>query len=349
MPANTIAPSTNAQIEHTTRNMWEKGVKDQVLLKMPLMAKLIDRNRTRAESGEKIRQTVKTSEVDGLFHTYAFGQPMPGGRQANLERFVFSQKNAELPISYDASEELFNSGGPNAPVNLGAQRAKDAFRGAKIGLYKQMYGSGASDTGTDFNSVYQALAHDTASETYGNVTRNYGTSVNDWAQGADLDDFASDSSTQGTARAMSIYLIRRCILKLMENAEEKASLMFVMGPDLYLKLKQEVDASVKYEPGPMALKYGFESFTLDGVEIVNDYFLSAKNLPDETTPNKWVLGFNADDWEFVIQPKRAFYRTVPQWQGGVPNGTDSYLGRVLLTANLCCWRPSGSILLTNVS
>jgi len=350
MASNTIPTSDNAQIEHTTRNLWRKGVISQVLLARPLMAKLYDRHRFRPDSGEKIRQTVKTSEVDGLLQTYTADQPMPGGRQTNLDRFVFEQKRAQLPISYDAGEDLFNNGGPNALVDLGRQRAEDAFEGTHIGVYKQFYGSAGTDTGTDFNSVIQALTHDTASETYGNVTRNYGTSVNDWAQGADLNDFASDASSQATSYQISIYLIRRCAMKMREHAKAGASLMFVVGPDLYLKLKMELDASVKYEAGPMNLDYGFESFTIDkNIEIVNDYFLTAKNLPAETTPNKWLIGFNADDWQFVVHPKRAFLRTTPKWQGDVPNGTDSYLGRVMLVGNLVCWRPSGSILLTNVS
>lgn len=352
MASTAIPASVNAQIEHSTQNYWKEGVKDQVLLKMPLMAKLYDRKRMRPESGEKIRQTVKTSEVDGLFQTYAMGTPLPGGRSSNLDRFVFSQKFAQLPISHDADEELFNRGGKNAPVDIARQRAKDAFRGTRIGLYKQFYGSAATDSGTDFQSIYQALAHDDAAELYGNVSRDISADLNDWAQGADLGDFASNASVQATAYQISIYLIRRCIVKMMEHAEDEndvSSLMFVCGPDLYLKLKQEVDASLKYTPGPMAVKYGFNSFTIDNVEVVLDYFLTDANLPAETNPDKWLIGINADDWEFVLQPSRAFKRTPAKWQGDIEGGTDSYLSRVLITGNLCCWKPRGSILLTNVT
>jgi len=342
MAASAIPASTNAQIEASTRPLWKEGVKDQVLLKMPLFAKLFDRKRFMWRSGNLITQTVKTQEIDPIFQSYAVGEGMNGGRVLNLTKPYFFPKLAQLPVSWDVDEELFNNGGDPAPIDLAMQRVKDAAKGTRIGLYKMIYSASSTDTGTGFNSVVQALNHDA---TYAGVTRAT-TATNKWFQGGSLADSYTD---QDDAVSPSIDLIRRMIDKMMENADEAASLMFIMGPANYIKLKNQVDASGKFEYGPMKVNYGFDSFTIDGVEIVKDYYLTAANLPAESSPQKWVFGINADDWELSLNPRRAFNLTPYVWQGDRVNGTDSWLARVMLTGNLCCWKPNGSIWRSNVS
>lgn len=345
MASSAITASTNAEIEASTRDLWKQGVKPQVLLQMPMLAKLYDGRRFVWRDGKTITQTVKYQEVDSLYQAYTVGTPMNGGRVQNKTKPWFYSKLAQIPITWDVDEELYNvSGGENSPVDLAASRVEDAVLGTRIGLYKAMYDADTTDTGNSFQSIVQALNHDA---TYGGTTRAT-TATNKWFQGASLDDTYAD---QDTAVAISISLIRQMIDKMLENSKQTnaSNLMFLMGPANYRKLKSQVDSTMHYTPGPMNVKYGFDSFTLDGAEVVKDYYLTANNLSAETTPEKWVFGLNIPDWEFAIHPNRNFKLTPFRWQAEVAGGTDSWLARVLLGGNLICWKPNGSIWRSNVS
>ena len=345
MALPTIPRSVNTDIDASTRDLWRKGVVSQVLQKIPLTAKLLSAGQIGFDSGERITQTVKYQEVDSLMQDYTDDQPMTVGRILNKTKPYFISKRAQIPVMHNADEELYNKGAQ--PVDLAVTRVQDASRAVKLGLNKRFYKAAATDTGASFNSVIQALNHDA---TYGGVTRTISSGVNTWFQGADINRFASAASSQDTQVAISINLIRRMVDVMMEDAEDTSpgNLMFLMGPANYIKLKGMVDAAGKYEYGPMNVKYGFESFTIDGVEIVKDYSLTATKLSAETNPQYWVLGLNIADWKLAIHPSRKFNLTPSVWQGQMANGTDSYLARILLAGNLCCFKPNGSIWLSNV-
>jgi len=123
-----------------------------------------------------------------------------------------------------------------------------------------------------------------------------------------------------------------------------------MGEDNYLTLKAQVQASVHItNPGPL-VKYGFNTFMLDdNVEIVCDTYLTDTILTDETTPQNWVFGFNAEDWKLWLYRGRAFNLTPFVWQGQMANQPDAHLARVLLKGNLACEKPNGSIFRTAIS
>jgi hypothetical protein len=343
MSANTIAPSSNDNLESTTRNLWKKVVVPQVLLRSPVFAKLMTSRQFVWKAGKNITATVDTAETDDTSQFYTVGEGMTATRKTTLDRPYFGRKYLQTPIVMDVDEILDNDGtSEESVIDLAEFLVKKAVRATRIKTIKAMYASGSTDAGSAFQSLYQALEHDTA---YGHLTRTIASSTNTWWQGASLGDTYTD---QATGRTISVSLIRQCTSKLSEHADNPGDIFYVMGPSLYLTLQAQIDGSIKYRPGPM-VKYGFMSFMIDGAEIIMDDYLTDTNLPDETNPDQWLFGLNSADWEVRLHPKRAFTLKPFVWQGDRADSADQELSRVMAAGNLVCWKPRGSILLTAVT
>ena len=343
MASDAITESTNKNIASTTRDLWKRSVVSQVFLQMPLYTKLLLRHRVTWKGGVNITCPVQTSEQDGYGQWYSTGTGMTAGHASTLTKPWFGWKKFQQPVTFDIDEELQNSGGSETEVvDLAALMVQQAHRATRINLYKAMYRAATVDTDRQFSSVVQALTHDQA---YAHTTRTVGSSINTWWQGASIDESYTDQATQ---RTWSIGTFRDAHDAADRFVENDADYLCVVGSAGYLKLKAQVDASTYVtNPGEL-VKYGFESFTLDGVEVVKDKFLRANGLPDETNPQYWFFLLNVNDWELRLHPKRAMTFKPFKWQGDVKDGPDEWLARVMMAGNLCCWRPNGSIFLSNV-
>jgi hypothetical protein len=125
--------------------------------------------------------------------------------------------------------------------------------------------------------------------------------------------------------------------------------MIIVGPVGFLALKTQVEAFhvvQRTDAPPTMTKFGFKAFWIDGVEVVEDPWLTTEF---DALAYKWMFILNLSTWEFAVHPKRAFLLTPFQWQGGVPNGPDAWLARIMLSANLFCRKPNRNIYLSNVS
>lgn len=341
----------NNNLAVATQSKIIRSVKQQVFMKMPLLARLLMANRLTWDGGTSIKHPVDYDEIDDLAQTYVPNDALTTGRDTFLDRPWFELRYVQIPIVYDIEEKLMNmSGGSDTQIlNFGSYLAKKAMRAMRIKLYKMMYGIGtgtaalasndAKTTNPAFQSVLQALTHDLD---YGHLGRTT-TTENQWWQGASIaESYADDATDYG----WSVNTFRRAVQAISIYADTPGDLLAVVGDVGHLALKSEVEGRHVYtNPGPLA-KYGFNSFMLDGVEIVDDPWLRNTKLANS---QKYMYIFNVKDWQLWLHPQRSFRTTPYVHQAMVANGYDQWLARIFLAGNLVCWKPNGSIGLFNLS
>jgi len=90
-------------------------------------------------------------------------------------------------------------------------------------------------------------------------------------------------------------------------------------------------------------KYGFQTFVIDGVEFVQDSWLTTNSM----TTDFFLLA--PSTWDLRVSPKRNFKMTGFTWQGDQVGGLDKYLARILLAGNLTCSKPNANIWKSNMA
>ena len=62
--------ATNANLTHTTRDLWLKTVGSQVTMKIHLTAKLLSARRVKQVAGEYIRKTMDTANAEDMAQNF---------------------------------------------------------------------------------------------------------------------------------------------------------------------------------------------------------------------------------------------------------------------------------------
>ena len=343
MASDALTEATNRNISATTRDFWIKSWGTGVMLKMPLFAMLYDRKRIGWMGGDKITKPIQMAEMDELFQWYTEHEPLTSATKETATKPWFGRKFGTFPIKFTATEWAAQEGtGETKVIDFSKYLVETSQRGARIAMYKALYAAASTDAGAKFQSVVQALNHDA---TYGHTTRAT-TATNVFWQSASI---AGTYADQDTAVAPAIKTVRDLHSAADMYASDKTDWFVLVGPSIYESLKSQVDASaVNVNPGTMC-KYGFQAFTIDGLEIVKDNYLTAANLSAETTPQYWLFLININDWEMRMAPDRAFTLKPFVWQGDRDGGTDSWLSRLMVAGNHICWNPRGNGWLSNVS
>lgn len=339
----------NTNLAAATRSLMLKGVKDQVVMKNPILARLALNNRVNWQGGTSIHQPVRKADLASLVQAYGPNDPLTAQKKTLYERPWFDWRYAQIPLVYDIEEKLQNmSGGGDTQIfNLATELSRLGLEGLRIYLTQCLYeipASGttqlaSSDTPTTnrrFQSINQALTHDA---TYGHLTRAT-TTTNSWWQGASISEAYTDQSTD---YGWSVNTIRQAVQAVSLYTPERADLLVVVGDVGHLAIKREIEGSLHYNPpaGPL-VKYGFDSYMIDGVEVVHDPWLRNSKVANA---HKWMFVVNTKDFELRLHPSRAFEMEPFQWQGNVVNGVDQWLSRIMLAGNFVCWKPNGSIML----
>lgn len=343
-----------------TRELFIRTVKNQVFMRTPILEEMQRRNTVTYRGGKYIEQLVETEEMDDLGQAYTATEALTDERKSMLDKPRFRWKYYQMPLKYDVDEYTQNimAGEEEQLLDLAAFLTRKGQRGIKLALRNMMYNvnpttragseTGVGDTSKFFQSLLSALDHDVT--TYGNVSRTLG-GTGGWWCGSDPEgrpDVVS-SSSQNTGYSMSIYRLRQWIIPIMEYMENTTDLYIVMCPSLFNKLRQEAEAHGMGKIDQERVRYGITSFVLDdGHRVATDPYLESGYGTSGTTEN-WVFLLNMADWELRIHTERNFKMTDFKWQGDISNGHDYWLARILLSGNLMCWKPNGSMWLMNVS
>jgi hypothetical protein len=363
---------TNTNLDNTTRELWEDTVQKEVveknvLLARLLMAKQIDQTRS---GGKYIAKTVTYTEAIGGGGWYTTNQPLISGSNTFVDRPYFLWKNIQKSTTKDLDEEMDNND-PHAVLDLSTTIVELLQKQLRTSLRVSAYDASTSstDTGSAICSIPHALDHgDTTGTdpgfTYGGLSRDLSASTRDWWQSADPTyDFVkgTGTSTQNTAITASYDTFQRCMTAVRRQTEDgdARNYMVIVGPTLYRAYKAWVKADeVQVNPSNSMRKYGFNTFSMDGVEFVEDPTLTADNTDytyalydSETTrtAEKWFFLLYIPSWVFYIHRKRSFWLMPWEWQGKTENGYDRWLIRCMLRCALACWQPNANMWLTNMT
>jgi hypothetical protein len=345
-----------------TRELFVRSVKHQVFMQTPILEELERRNKITYSGGKYIERLVDTGEVDELGQAYTANEPLTDEKKDTLEKPRFNFKLYQHPMKYDVDEYLQNHEAASDVqlLDLAEHLVRKSQRGIRLALRNMLYNvnpktqtgseTGVGDSSKFFQSLLSALDHDV---TYGGITRTLSSSTNSWWQGADPSGQPNQGvtvSTQNTAANITISNLRKWIVPIEQYMEKMSDLYCIMCPTLWNKLRAELEAKGQLKDGlnQDKIRYGIQSFSIDGMEVVKDPYLE-KGWGSSGTTENWVFILNLNDWELRIHNARNFKQTEFKWQGENANGFDYYLARILLAGNFLCWKPNGSMWLQNVS
>jgi len=378
----------NTNISSCTKQMWVPNVVSQTLIKMPMFAKMYLTGAVKKEwdGGSVITRPIKTANMAGLAQSFGEEDKLTGGRVTMLGTPSFGWKDMQVPIVYTRREATMNRG-PNAVFNFSKFLTESGYEAARIYLYLMMYnplGAGgpadalgdyqtaavaaqaSTDGGKLFQSVIHALDHGENTGdigyTYGNITRDLsGNTADYWQSGDVLSGFDGNgvTSNQDTEITLSIANFRKMLSVVRRKVEPANQFLCVVGPTLYQAFQSVIGSGVSITKGTGdagdLVKFGFNSFTVDGIEVVEDPFLIANNASAQafnatyyTGMEKWMFIYHIPSWELRFQPGEFFRLTDFQDQAVIIGGYPQSMARVYCTGNLMNWQPQSNIWLNNV-
>ncbi len=342
---------STTDLEKATRDMFNRTFIDQVPMRIPFYEALQRRHLITHKAGKGIEALHDTETLESLVQTYTVNDSLTDEKKNTLGKPKFKWRKSQMPLRYDADEELENFSG-DADVqllNLGKHLTGKGQKDLRRWHATQMFNLGtttpvADGDLTEWQSLISALNHDTP---YGTLARNFAAGTNDYWQGADPAGLLESVSTSSQDVAYNItkgnlakWINETDIADSMESPED---LMILVCPTLWNKLRAEMEAHSIYKGG-LKQSQSITSMMFDGHEIVQVPYLQRT-----ATTRKWVFILNLKYWELRIHTNRNYKFTGYRWQGDVANGYDYFLGRILMQGNLVSWKPKASMFLSNVS
>ena len=335
-----------------TRELFQRSLTNEIFMRTPVVEELQRRAQITFSGGKYVERLIDTAEIDDQVQMYSTNEALRDSKADTLEKPRFYWKKGQMPLRYDADEELMNqlAGNEEQLLNVVDHLTTKAQRGWKLKLMKMLFNSGSTTPVTDgdgvpnFQSLISALDHDS---TYGTLTRSISGGTNDYWQGADPADLTQNitTSSQDTAYNLTLSNLRKWINEtdISHYMESQDDLMILMCPTLWDKLAAEMEAKAMYKSG-LKQSQGISSMIWDNHEIV-----SVPYLQTTSTMKTWLFIINLRYFELQIHKTRNFKMTDFTWQGNMSNGHDYWLSRILLKGNMVCWKPNSSMYLSNVS
>ena len=347
---------SNTNITNSTRDTWLRTVGKEVFLRLAFLAMLMEHRKIVLKGGTNIKKTIVSDDLESLAQSYTENEGLTGGTKTVLALPKFGWKYFQLPLEYGLREELENHGAPSdvAPVDLVETLTTVAHKSARLKMNSMVYGDNggvATDTtGADFQGLIAALDH---SVTYGTRSRGTTRATGNLWQSVSLADSWTD---QDTAMAASIPNLRALVSRCRRYRPGNAKLYCIVGEALFQQYQSQIEARHFYsregKAGTLA-KYGFNTFEIDGVEFVQESYLtitSATNAHNTSYyPPTWMFIIDPETWELRLHPKRALKMTGFTWQGDQAGGQDKWLARIMAAGNLVCWQPNANCFKSNVT
>lgn len=329
-----------------TRELWEKTVYEEIMLKHILITMLLERNQV-LTAGTAIKITVDFAELDSLVQEYSENEPLTSSKKTTAETAQWYPKFAQLPVEISGKDWRTNAnGGDGRIIPLVQNTVEKAQRGMRVFLNTVTYRAAAAARDADIPGIQglnDALTHDIQ---YGGLARTVGSDIRDWWQGASLGDIWTD---QATAMPPSISNIRAMYDKVSMFAH-KADVIVITSDTQYRELQSQVDGRQSYKPEGMHAKLGFTSFEIDGIEVFSEPWLNTNLNSAKATTVKYMYMLHLKDWTFHVDAERGLgFMKDFKHQAEVQGGTDTYLARLMLRANFVCKQPNANMFKSNVT
>ena len=164
--------STN-DLTKATRELFVKGLVDQVIMRTPIIEELQRRRQVTHSGGKYVERLIDTDDIDDLVQTYDTNDALTDEKKTTLDKPRFTWRKSQLPLRYDADEELENVHGDAVGqlLNLAEHLVKKGNKCLKKFMEKQMFNTGSTTPVGDsdknnWQSIISALNHNT---TYGTL------------------------------------------------------------------------------------------------------------------------------------------------------------------------------------
>lgn len=324
-----------------TRDMFVKSFRDEVSLNVPLLAMFEAHSRVTFEGGVTINRPVIKATGESLMQMYSGNNtPLTASNKSYLAQPSFKWKKGQIPALIEGDDYIQNvdAASENKIADLAELVVKQVQQGIRLDLNTQFHATtAAGDSGTDFQSVPEALGH---SRTYGGITSNT-TTVKYWNGASLLNSYADAATTTG----ISLDVMRRCKMACMRyglTPQGRRFYCFLPEASFSKVVGLAEAAGVKPKDGRLA-KFGIESVEYSGIEFVVDSYMTDNSMTAH------MLLLDPMTWEFRLHPKRAFTMSDFVDQSQMAGGTDQMLARCLVAGALVCWQPNGNMYKSAIS
>lgn len=323
-----------------TESLYKASYTNEVMLQKPLLAMFTENRRVTWKGGVSITHPVVKATAASLLQMYSTNDELNVSSKQFLDNPAFNWKYGQLPLRYGCDVETQNQLATSEVkrVELVSMLTQLAQEGVRDGLDAQLHATtAAGDSGDDFQGVPEACDH---SRTYGGKLSDTTFSVMAWWGGASLGDTYTD---RATSTALSLQNIRRMKSRVGRYVKANSRLYMFLAEDMHSKLLGLCEGSVYYKGEGSLLKYGFDSFTVYGIEVVKDSYMTLNSMTDD------LLLVNPSTWEFRIHPNRNFVMTPFVNQSQIAGHRDEMVARLKFAGNCICWQPNGNMWLSAIT
>lgn len=303
-----VASLTEQQTALATATLYElvPEVFDNIFTSMPLLVRLMSKNRVILDGGKDVRQPFIYDKLPGGFYTGS--GPFDTSSKETLTNFRFTWKKqySNVNITDDVAGQNV---GDKAVIDLVSLKMEEAEMKIKDDLAGAIFSDG---TDTSKHEGLAAIADDNTNvNTYGGVTRD-----------SSVQGTAAKGSYDGTGGVTSISLIRSAIGSV--TIGNKRPDLGITTQTVWDKLVDRVQPSQQFVSPDLAA-VGFEGFRLMGCDFVVDSNCQSGRCYLLTT----------DTLKLYIASKRNFYFT--GWKQAQNNPDD--VGQLILWSALACGAP----------
>lgn len=314
---------------------WDKTVVEEVYKENVILAALMEAEQLEV-GGQDLKGSRRVTTGESRVQPYGDDTIVTATALNTKAVYNFQWKAARLPVLVTEREMLLTKNMMEVSMNFVADKMDEAREDFKIYFDKRLLGldGTVTDSSDYFQGIREALTHDL---TYGALSRATTVTNSTW-QGASLDDtFADQADTYPAA----INTVRKMAQKCRRYRSVKNGMLkLFLGPDPFLELKGQVEGQAIYNPKGAMQKYGFESYTIDNIEVVQCERMTES---DATGASRWAYMLNLATWKFRIHPERNFSmgKFVPQDEH--IGGKAVSMAMLKIWGNCYCTQPNANI------
>ena len=328
-----------ADFDTLTKDMWEKSFTDTVFYDQPFMRKLMAMKSIDLK-GQAIMWAVTKADLSSQVEWYGANDRIQPQRVSTKDTLTMNYKRAREPLLMTKDEYKMTRGMQYTNIDFVKEKVREADMGFRIAMGKALWetaGLGADVSGDQLIGIRSAVTEDA---TYGGKTRTDLT-TNVHLQSASFDATYAD---QDDARSANIANFRKALRKTAIYANREGiptdQMLALVGGDIYDSMKGQAESQATYKGENDMLKYGFQSFSLDGVDFVWMTSWDVLGTTDDSVDLTTCFGlFNMRTWKFKFAEGEAFTWGGWEYQGRHIGGVAQYLNMLEVCCALYCMNP----------
>lgn len=329
-------------LSYLTKSMFDKSVREEVLVQVPLLAMLESHSRVSFNGGVDLKYTIINVTAESLMQMYAGSNTtLDTASKAFTAQADFHWKTGTIPAVITGEEQMQNidAADENKIADIAEIVVKQVQLGARLALNTQFHATTAvGDDAANFQGIPEALAHGTA--TYGGIAKATSGTGKVWAGASLLNNYADVATSTG----LSLDVLRRmkyaCTRYGLSNG--RRFYLFTGEANFSRLIGLAEVAKVPVTSGRLA-KFGIEAVEIYGIEVVCDSYMTDNSM----TTHTFML--DPETWDFRLHPKRSFTLGKFVNQADFEGGTDKLLARCMVAGALICKQPNGNMYKSAVS